>query len=480
MTELTFQPVRSLARLFLPEPFHRFFIVAGPIGSTKTTSCIFWLLTQAALQYPSPDGVRRTRFAIVRNTLASIKQTVLKDVRSLLGGMAEWQPSSNTVFIKAGDIDSEWLLMPLESPEDQRRLLSLQLSGIYINELREVDWALAMAGFSRTGRFPSEKHGGVACRRRFLLADSNMGVEGSDMHRFLEVEGPGNPRLLYVRQPSALSEEADWLQFLPEGYYADAMVGATPSWIQQHIHAEWGLDLSGEPVWAGAWVPQLHIAECYLEPAPMAPLLIGIDPGLNPAAAVTQSWNGQLRVLAELSVPNIQFRAFLSDFLIPLLQQPRFWQRQVQCVMDPAGRSTHMLTRDTALGVVREHGLACEVARTNDLDPRLQAVSRLLMGRTDDGEPALLVDPRCSELIRGFNGAYRYVRDSRQELKAQPEKKHPISDLQDALQYAVLGLAVPRVANALGMERGRTSWASARGLGRAIATAAPVSPKGWT
>ena len=252
MSELTFQPVATVARLFQPEPQHRFFIVIGPIGSTKTTTCIFWLLTQAMLQYPSPDGIRRTRFALVRNTLASMKQTVLKDIRSLLHGLVEWQPSSNTIMIKAGDIESEWLLMPLETPDDQRRLLSLQLTGVYINELREVDWSLAMQAFSRTGRFPSAKHGAVACRRRFLLADSNMGVEGSDMHRFLEEEGPSNHRLLYVRQPSALSAEADWLHFLPQDYYEDAMVGATPAWIKQHIHGQWGLDLSGEPVWAGA------------------------------------------------------------------------------------------------------------------------------------------------------------------------------------------------------------------------------------
>lgn len=486
MTTLDFSPVATVARLFMPEPQHRFFIVIGPIGSTKTTTCIFWLLTQAALQYPSPDGVRRTRFALIRNTLASLKQTVLKDIRSLLGAVAEWQPSSNTVFVRAGDVESEWLLMPLETPEDQRRLLSLQLTGAYINELREVDFGLAMAAFSRTGRFPSTKHGQVQCRRRFLLADSNMGVEGSDMHRFLEEEGPSNKRLLYVRQPSALDPAADWLQFLPEDYYADAMVGATPSWIKQHIHAEWGLDLSGEPVWTGAWVPALHISDNYLEPAAGVPLLVGVDPGLNPAAVITQSWDGQMRVLAELAVANIQFRAFVEQFLLPLLQQPRFWQRQVQCVMDPAGRSRSMLTADTALGVLKGYGLACEPARTNDLDPRLQAVSRLLMERTSLGAPCLIVDPRCESLIKGFNGAYRYVRDSKLELKPQPEKKHPVSDLQDALQYAAMGLTLPKVAQALGMGRQRSRWATAQGVARTLGTglvartAPPVSPRGWT
>lgn len=462
MTTFTFQPVRSLAAMFLPRDEHRFIIVIGPIGSTKTTSCIFWLLMQAAAQHPSPDGRRRTRFALIRNTLASLKQTVLRDIRSLLGEIVEWRPSENQLLVKAGDIESEWLLMPLETPEDQRRLLSLQLTGVYINELREVDFALAMAAFSRTGRYPSVRHGGVACNRRFLLADSNMGVEGSPMHRFLEVDGPTNERLLYVRQPSALDAAADWLQFLPQGYYADAMVGASPAWIDQHIHANWGLDLAGEPVWAGVFSGALHVADRYLDPLPLRPLLVGIDPGLNPAAVLTQSTpDGQLRVLAELSCANLQYRAFLAQYLIPLLQQPRWWQRDVRCVMDPAGRSGHMMTPDTALGATRELGLACEVARTNELDPRLQAVSRLLTTSTAGGDPQLLIDPRCDQLIRGFAGAYRYVRDSRLELRTKPEKKHPVSDLQDALQYAAMALSMPQIGPVMGVGRSRDTWLKA-------------------
>ena len=102
--------------------------------------------------------------------------------------------------IEVGDIRSEWLLLPLETPDDQKRLLSLQLSAVFINEAREIPWDLLQQAFSRTGRYPSGKSGGVNCSHRFIICDSNLGVEGSPMHEFLE--NTKIPRTLYIHQPS--------------------------------------------------------------------------------------------------------------------------------------------------------------------------------------------------------------------------------------------------------------------------------------
>src|SRR5262245_5153314 len=97
---LTFKPVPSVAEIFRLTPEKKFIFLVGPVGSTKTTTICFWLLTRAASQEPSPDGIRRSRFAITRNTLTSIKQTVLRDIRSLFGPIAEWRPSENTIRIQ--------------------------------------------------------------------------------------------------------------------------------------------------------------------------------------------------------------------------------------------------------------------------------------------------------------------------------------------------------------------------------------------
>src|SRR3982751_1537139 len=109
----------TVAAFMKDEHFGR--IIAGPVGSGKTTGCIFELLRRAAEQTPSTDGLRYTRFAIVRQTLKQLKDTVLKDIVSWLKGIANYKVSDNTVYISVGSIRSEWLLIPLNNPEYQRR-----------------------------------------------------------------------------------------------------------------------------------------------------------------------------------------------------------------------------------------------------------------------------------------------------------------------------------------------------------------------
>jgi hypothetical protein len=474
--ELEFAPVPSLSRLFSADPaIHRFIFLLGPIGSTKTTTALFFLLMTAARQAPSPDGYRRTRFALVRSTVTSLMNTVLKDILNLFGGIADWQPSKRMVTIEVGDIKSEWMLMPLDTPEDQKRLLSLQLSAVFINEAREIAWDLLQQIFSRTGRYPSNMAGGVDCTHRFLIADSNLGVEGSEMYRFLEEKK--SPRTLYIHQPSAVSPEADWLQFLPDGYYSDAMDGASEQWIRQHVFSRWGRDLSGEPVYGSSFVTRWHVASGRIKSFSDRPLVLGVDPGLNPAVLVCQiSPSGQLRCLREFHAPNILFRDFLNRFVIPELQV-LYPLHNMIWVMDPAGGSHTALTADTAIGVLKGYGFDVKLAYSNDLLPRIRAVERYLLTTTSGGvlpddpeigkldphpahpfdhvpiNPGLLVDPTCKALIRGFEGAYRYVRDKQGtgELKPIPEKKHPTSDVHDCLQYvcmALTGKKVSRAANA--------------------------------
>jgi hypothetical protein len=450
--DLEFAPVGTLARLFTDaDPaVHRFIFLLGPVGSTKTTTALFYLLTKAAQQAPSPDGYRRTRFAIIRSTVTSLIQTALKDILNLFGDIAEWRPSTRTVAIEVGDIKSEWLLLPLETPDDQKRLLSLQLSAVFINEAREIPWDLLQQAFSRTGRYPSGKSGGVECSHRFIICDSNLGVEGSPMHEFLE--HTKSPRTLYLHQPSALSEQADWLRFLPEGYYHDAMIGASEQWTRQHVYSEWGLDLSGEPVYGNSFSRNWHVSPTHLQSFPDRPLVLGVDPGLNPAVLVAQlSPIGQLRVLREFHAPNLLFRDFLNRFVIPELQT--FYPlHNMLWIIDPAGGSRTALTPDTAIGILKSYGFNVFMAYTNDLPPRLRAVERWLLQASiggmngNAGQPALLLDPRCQALVKGFEGHYRYIRDSKGELNPKPEKKHPISDIHDCLQYVCIGLSGKRVS----------------------------------
>jgi hypothetical protein len=134
-------------------------LLAGPVGSGKTTACIMELLRRAIQQEPGQDGLRYTRFAIVRQTLRQLRDTVLRDARVWLQGLGEWKVSENTYYLEFGDVRSEWLFIPLENPEEQARLLSAQLTGAWISEGIESDFGISSMNFhhgvSSCGKFVS-------------------------------------------------------------------------------------------------------------------------------------------------------------------------------------------------------------------------------------------------------------------------------------------------------------------------------------
>ena len=140
MTVINYTAPPTCAAFMKSNSFGR--LIAGPVGSGKTTACLFELFRRACEQTPAGDGLRYTRMAIVRQTLKQLKDTVLKDITTWLEGVADYRVSENTIYIRAGDVRSEWLLIPLDTPEDQRRLLSMQLTMAWLSESIEMDVGL--------------------------------------------------------------------------------------------------------------------------------------------------------------------------------------------------------------------------------------------------------------------------------------------------------------------------------------------------
>ena len=57
--------VPTIRRFALDE--HRIRGIMGPFGSGKSSGCVHEIIRRAHEQKPGPDGIRRTRFAVVRN-----------------------------------------------------------------------------------------------------------------------------------------------------------------------------------------------------------------------------------------------------------------------------------------------------------------------------------------------------------------------------------------------------------------------------
>jgi len=449
MPSINYSAPPTCAAFMKSESFGR--LIAGPVGSGKTTACLFELFRRACEQAPASDGLRYTRFAIVRQTLKALKDTVLKDITSWLEGVATYKVSDNTVYIHYGDIRSEWLLIPLDDVEDQRRLLSMQLTGAWMSESIEMDVNIVSPLAGRVGRYPAANLGG--CSWFGIIADTNMPAENTSWHKFMTEPTPDWQIFI---QPSGMSAQAENLQWLlqtadtlklPEDdpvrlaqgrkYYERFIRSNTPDWCKRYVHAEFGDDPSGSAVFREVFKHRWHVQD-EVSPVSTYPLLVGLDFGRDPCAVICQpDHRGRLLVLEEIIADDIGLELQLQRMIKPVLMKERYLGRAVYVVGDPAGTQRSTLYEETSFDMLKRHGLLAYPAPTNDIDRRISAVEAWLLGARDAG-PALVIDGTlCPTLVRGLNGGYRYGRTKAGDRKPKPDK-NSYSHVMDAFQYACL------------------------------------------
>ena len=448
MTNINYTAPPTCAAFMKSDSFGR--LIAGPVGSGKTTACLFELFRRACEQEPAQDGLRYTRFAIVRQTLKQLKDTVLKDIISWLKGVATYKVSDSTIYIEIGDVRSEWLLIPLDDPDDQRRLLSMQLTGGWLSECIEMDVSIVSPLAGRVGRYPGAALGG--CTWSGLIADTNMPTEGSPWHRLMETDTP--PDWQVFVQPSGMSEEAEnleWLNQTPDSlklppenevrraqgrkYYERFVRSNAPDWCRRYVYAEYGNDPSGSAVFRESFKSSFHVVD-ELEPVSSYPLLMGIDFGRDPCAIICQpDHKGRLLVLEEIIAEDVGLEVQLQRGIKPVLMQDRYMGRSIIVVGDPAGKQRSTLYEETSFDLIKRYGLRAYPAPTNDIAKRVGAVEAWLLGQRDGG-PALVIDrERCPTLIRALSGGYKYARMKNGMRKPTPDKNE-YSHIADALQYA--------------------------------------------
>jgi hypothetical protein len=431
-------------------------LIAGPVGSGKTTACLFELFRRALSQAKAADGLRYTRFAIVRQTLKQLEDTVLKDIMSWLGDVATYTVSKRTVSIQVGDIRSEWLLIPLDDMEDQRRLLSMQLTGAWMSECIEMDVAIISPLAGRCGRYPAGNLGG--CSWMGIIADTNMPSEGSPWHKFMAEDTP--PDWQCFIQPSGMGPDAEnleWLTQTPETlklsvddpvrraqgrtYYERFVRSNSPDWCRRYVFAEYGDDPGGSAVFRESFKSSFHVTkagEGGLTPVRGWPLIVGLDFGRDPCAVICQSdHRGRFLVLEEIIAEDIGLELQLQRAIRPALASERYLGMQVLIMGDPAGMQRSTMYEETSYDLIKRNGLMAYPAPTNDIDKRLAAVDSMLLQQRDGG-PAFIVDrERCPTIVRALGGGYRYAKTKAGQRKPTPDKNqysHPM----DALQYAAL------------------------------------------
>ena len=398
------------------------------------------MLRRSSQQTPH-EGVRLTRWAIVRNTLQQLRQTVLADIQNYLGPMVRFYVTDSTVQIRAPLPDgttmhSDWLLIPLDTPQDVKRLLSMQLTGAWINEIREVPFAVVSALLGRLGRYPSKLQGGPSWFG--LIADTNPWDTDSPYHETLVLDP--NPKWALYHQPSGVGPYAENAENLPDGYYDNLMSGRDEDWQAVHVESQWGTSNAGQAVFRRSFNAPQHVKDMTVRVNPARPLMVAMDFGRTPAALIGQTdVFGRALIFEEVVTQDMGIYAMVTEILKPKLQTLPYATCKVFVVADPAGAQKSQLTEETAFDALRNCGLQAYKASTNDIDPRLRAVERL-MRQYVQGEPALQINRTgCPTLIHALGNKYRYRKKRDGQLEDMPEKLHPWSDVADCLQYFALG-----------------------------------------
>jgi hypothetical protein len=430
--------------------------IRGPIGSGKSTACVMEILRRARQQPPGNDGIRRSRWAIIRNTFPELKTTTIKTwhawVSRDLGRWVDGGPPTH--HIVADGIDLEVLFIALDDPRDVRKLLSLELTGAWINEAREVPKTVLDMLTGRVMRYPSAMQGG---RGWFgIIMDTNSPDDDHWWYRLAEKEHPEG--FEFYAQPSGLDDDAenlDWLNQtdesvrLPLGhherrrlgrtYYELQLAGKTEEWVKVYVRGEYGFVQEGRAVYP-EYRDSLHCREFELRPGML--IHVGIDFGLTPAALFgARLPMGGWRWRWEKCSEHMGAKNFGELVLKPQFAElERIGFAIGDITGDPAGEQSAQTDENTPFKILKGLGINARPASTNDFTIRREAVAGAL-GRIVDGEPGLIVHPDCSVTRRGMAGRYAYKRvrvlgDERYHDKPDKnEYSHPC----EGGQYMLLG-----------------------------------------
>ena len=426
--------------------------VEGPFGSGKSTGCVMEILMRAMRQQPK-NGIRKSRWAIVRNTYPELKTTTIKTWQ-------EWVPNSIAPIVysmpilctfkqKLADgttMHLEVYFMALDTPEDVSKLLSLELTGAYINEGREIPWEILEGLMGRIDRYPKTEKDENG---KTLFGPTEPGV-------IVDSNPPRNSHWLYTKfesgevpkgwkkykQPPAvfwdedskswvINPDAENLRNLADNYYVRQM-SLGEEHIKVNLAGEYGMTRKGTPVFA-RYSDMTHAAKEILKPKRGTSILLGVDFGLTPAVIVGQLNYKGIVLLDELPATDESLEDFLDQYVLPLGRDKYNGYSIVACG-DPSGGGRQSINKMDSINVMNQRGIKTYPAITNSFVKRKEAVDFFL--RREGG---FLVSQHLTHTREALGAGYVYKeqRNNAGHVLDVPDKNE-FSHMADAIQYLCL------------------------------------------
>ncbi len=458
--------------------------IQGPVGSGKSVGCCMKLFKHALEQQPDDDGIRWTRWGIIRNTYPMLKSTTAKTwlrwFKEDKFGPFNWStPFTHHIRLDLADgttVDAEFIFLALDRPDDVDKLLSFDFTGIWINEAREISKEIFDMATTRVSRFPetikdADDNMLYGPSWYGVMADTNapeeqhwwaimsgqapvpewMGLEERELMQLpdnwsfylqppgmLEVKDPSTGAITgYVDNPNAENRK-----FLVNDYYQNNITNKRRNWIKVYVLNQLGSVKAGKPVQSG-FDREVHVSKQHLEVDPTLPLRLGFDFGLTPACLIAQQdITGQWRILRELTSKDtgaLRFGKRVARYLAKNFEHHWNGDSRIVGHGDPRGDDKSQSDETIPFRMLRKAGLPCVSAPTNDFGIRVEAFDDVL-ARLIDGRPGIIVDPSCLVFIAGLEGGYHYKkRPGQHDLYNDEPEKTDESHIVEAGQYLFLG-----------------------------------------
>ena len=464
-------------------------MLIGPFGTGKTSSACFdqiMLQSKRVRKHPV-DGVRYSRFAIVRNTNPQLRDTTIKTVLDwfppYVFGEYKETAKNYTIKIKGNpdDVDPlgradrviELIFRALDDQNDVRNLLSLELTGAWCDEAREIDRSIVLGLLGRIGRYPSMKD--YEGKSPFLTPPQVLLTTNypSTLH-WLYKDFVSMPIDGWMKYEQSQQEN---IHNLRPGYYDDLEkdYADRPDLLRTLVRGQWGITVQGKEVYP-EFNRKIHVATFPLIPLRATQVIVGWDnTGLSPAINLSYiSEIGQWRIFKEFCFENVSM-ADATDSLLTWCEATLPKGCKFRHIGDPAGKnrdSNKQSPADYISGKARDHGQVitiedgiqtfkirkdCVAGRLGI--PVLGEDGRVIsyLPRMIDDEPAMLIDPSCDVILNGFEGGYAYKEIGKTGTFQPDPIKNEFSHVHDSIQYVGTRLfPVKRARTPLGQQQQST------------------------
>ncbi len=427
--------------------------VMGPVGSGKSSGCIWDLFFNACKQRPDEDGIRHSRYAVIRGNYPQLRSSTVKS-------FLEWFKDKITIVYSTPilgklkykledgtSIDMEIMFIAIDDEVAAEKLRSWEFTGAWVNEAHDIPEYLMTILLERFNRFPSRRSGGAVDPQ--ILVDYNAISTDHWLYHWAEEKRPENATF-YKQPPAVLRDqtghysvnpEAENIENLSEDYYPNIWLVSSPEMINTDLMNNYGERKSGKAVYQ-EFIDSEHTAPAALKPPLGVKVVIGLDQGLHNAAAfMYQDASGCLVVFDEIAGQECSLREFAEDYIWPKINAKYPWIRNnFICKIDPAALQRSMNDAKAGLEILKECRLPVTTAKTNSPLARQEAVKFFL-----NKKKKFLLSPECSILRKGFISGYRFEQKRvgvSGQFKEKPEKNE-FSHVHDALQYGALEFLAP-------------------------------------